>query len=124
VRGQEKLAAFVRAKRADSGWTQDKLAKRADTSLDSVRRIETAKYALPTRPRSDGHALDRVLLALGHDVGAVVSECFSKAELAPTIYARLRSSHQCQGRLKMHPPAPVENAPPLWVRRLRVERGA
>ena len=67
------------------------------------------------RRRSSARALaqrSRIVLA--------ATEGLKNTEVAE----RLWIDRACQGRLKMHPPAPVENAPPLWVRRLGVERGA
>jgi transcriptional regulator with XRE-family HTH domain len=79
----------VRAERASRGLTQSGLAKAAGVAIDSVRRIEGANYPLPTRPRSSGHALDRLLNTLGYEVSAVIHDCFSRAEIAPSVYAQL-----------------------------------
>jgi len=84
----DKLAEFVRSKRAGRGWTQDQLASAARVSIDTVRRCEAGLYTLPKRPRARGHVLDSLARALGFEPCDVVRTCFTPGAVRSSDYRR------------------------------------
>jgi transcriptional regulator with XRE-family HTH domain len=82
------IAEYVRARRVNRGWTQELLARRADVSVDSVRRAESAGYRLPARPQSESNVLERLAEVFGEEICDVVRECFPESEIRASIYRR------------------------------------
>lgn len=100
------LAAVVRRERDKKRWTQEQLANEVGVSIDSIRRLESGVYILPTRPRSSGHVLDKVLEKFGLDSSKVIRECYSDSEILQSIYGRsldsLENSNNNFHRLSPH----------------------
>lgn len=85
--GPNALGKFLSDQRVLAKLTQEELAERAGISADSVRRHERGDYNLPTKPRTGGHALDKILHVFGFGVYSVLKDHFSHAEIAQSAYA-------------------------------------